>query len=317
MAEGFDLQGHRGACGLKPENTLPAFEVAFDLGVTSVETDIHLTRDGVPILFHDPAVSDRLCRLLPGSDAAAPALQPPVASLTLAQMRCYRADANPDPQRFPEQNADVTPLAEMFAERQGIDPFTPPALADLLSFTLAYAGEPGRLAGKSPEQRSRAGAVRFDLELKRVPFRPETIGDGFNGSAPGTLEIGVHKVVQAAGMLNRVVVRSFDHRSVSALRRLKPALATAIIVVDAPVSLVKLAAQAGAKTYCPAYRLIDEAQVRQAHASGIRVLPWTVNEPADWERLLQWGVDGICTDYPDRLAVFLKSWALEDMESGR
>src|SRR5713226_7104401 len=106
----FDLQGHRGARGLKPENTLPAFEVAFDLGVTSVETDVHLTRDGVAILTHDGSIHSRFCRLLPGSTAPDPASQPLVSSLTLAQLRGYRADRNPDPGRFARQDAIVTPL---------------------------------------------------------------------------------------------------------------------------------------------------------------------------------------------------------------
>src|ERR1043166_3498370 len=73
MPARFDLQGHRGARGLKPENTLPSFEVAFDSGVSTVETDVHLTRDGVPVLFHDGTVSERLCRLVPGSAAPDPA----------------------------------------------------------------------------------------------------------------------------------------------------------------------------------------------------------------------------------------------------
>src|SRR5262249_10726268 len=107
----FDLQGHRGARGLKPENTLPSFETAFDGGVTTIETDVHLTADGVPILCHDPFISERLCRRLPGSDAPDPAAQPLVSTLTLAQLRSYAADHNPAPQRFPDQDAAVTPLA--------------------------------------------------------------------------------------------------------------------------------------------------------------------------------------------------------------
>src|SRR5207247_2634293 len=103
----FDAQGHRGARGLKPENTLPSFEAAFDLGVTSVETDLHLTRDGVPILYHDAAISERICRLIPGCDAPDPSRQPFLSSLTLQQLRGYRADRNPDPRRFPDQDAGV------------------------------------------------------------------------------------------------------------------------------------------------------------------------------------------------------------------
>src|SRR6266436_3300737 len=123
----FDLQGHRGARGLKPENTLPAFEVAFDIGVTSVETDVHLTADGIPILIHDPSI-DTLCRRLPGSARADPASQRLVRALTLAQLRGYRADRNPDPGRFVHQDANVTPLAQLYAERVSMDPYVLPTL---------------------------------------------------------------------------------------------------------------------------------------------------------------------------------------------
>jgi glycerophosphoryl diester phosphodiesterase len=302
----FNLQGHRGARGLKPENTLPSFEAAFDLGVTSVETDIHLTRDGVPVLVHDAVVSDRLCRLVPGSGAPDPASGPRIAELDLAQLRGYRADRNPDPHRFPTQDVGVTPLAEMFAAERGIDPYTPPTLAELFAFAQAYAGEMGKRAGKTTDQRDKTRRLWFDLELKRVPFRPEMIGDNFDGSAPGLLEQAVVKAVRTAGVLDRTIVRSFDHRSIRAVRRLEPALATAVLVVGtAPISPGLLARQAGAEAYCPGFDFLDEVQVRQAHAEGIRVVPWTVNEPADWARLLDWGVDGITTDYPDRLAVLL------------
>src|SRR5947207_8750964 len=111
MTTRFDLQGHRGARGLKPENTLPSFEAAFDLGVTTVETDLHLSRDGVPVITHDPQVSELLCRRLAGTAAPDPATRPLVSSLSLAELRAYRADRNPDPVRFSVQDATVTPLA--------------------------------------------------------------------------------------------------------------------------------------------------------------------------------------------------------------
>jgi glycerophosphoryl diester phosphodiesterase len=307
MPPSFDLQGHRGARGLKPENTLPSFEAAFDVGVTTVETDLHLARDGVPILFHDAVLSDRLCRLLPGNAGPDPATRPLIATLTMAQLRGYAADRNPDPQRFPTQEAGVTPLARLFAERHSFHPFTPPSLTDLFAFAAAYAGELGRLAGKTPEQRDRARQVRFDLELKRVPYRPEWMGDPFDGITPGLLERRTVEAVLASGVLERTVVRSFDHRSVRAVRSLEPALTTAVLIADTtPVNPVALVQEAGASIYCPSLEFLDELQIRQAHAAGIKVIPWTVNEPADWHRLLAWGVDGITTDYPDRLAGLLR-----------
>jgi glycerophosphoryl diester phosphodiesterase len=287
MTRRFDLQGHRGARGLKPENTLPAFEIAFDLGVTSVETDVRLTRDGVPVLFHDDRVG-----------AA------PINSLTLAELRGYRADRNPDPARFPQQDAAVTPLARWFAERHGLDPFAPPRLAELFAFAADYAGELGRLAGKTATQRQHAASVRFDLELKYTPFRPQLSGDVSDSRGSALLEERLLEIVRAAGMIERTSVRSFDHRCMRALRQAEPRLTAGVLIAGtAPVAPADLVLRADAQVYCPDFEFLDQEQVRQCHAAGIRVVPWTVNEPADGQRLLDWGVDGITTDYPDRFLI--------------
>jgi glycerophosphoryl diester phosphodiesterase len=301
----FELQGHRGARGLRPENTLPSFEAALDVGVTAVETDVHLTADGVPVLFHDARVTARLCR--PAGGARAPSGEPPVSTLTLAELRACRADRNPAPERFPDQNASATPLAAWFAAGHGTDPYTPPTLAELFAFCAAYAGPAGRQTGKGDAQRRAAGRLRFDLELKRVPFRPEVIGDDLTPGRPGRLERAVVEAVRAAGVAGRTTVRSFDHRAAAAVRHLEPRVRVAVLVAGtAPVEPAALARQAGAEVYCPDVEFLDEAQVRQLHADGVRVLPWTVNDAGDAERLLAWGVDGITTDYPDRLADLLR-----------
>jgi glycerophosphoryl diester phosphodiesterase len=292
----FDLQGHRGARGLKPENTLPSFETAFDLGVSTVETDLHLTRDGVVVLCHDPVLSPRL-HTPPVNAATA---WRAVAEVTLSELRGYRADRNPDPVRFPRQDAGVTPLAAWFADEHGFDPWSTPTLDDLLRFAVAYTGAAGARAGKTDAQRNRARHVRFDLELKRVPFYPEAINDGFTGRAPGLLEERVVQAVRAAGVVGRTTVRSFDHRSVYWLRQFEPGLTGAVLVAEtAPVSPADLARRAGATIYAPDYRFLDEDLVRQVHADGVRVVPWTVNDPAHARRLVAWGVDGLTSDFPD------------------
>jgi glycerophosphoryl diester phosphodiesterase len=302
----FELQGHRGARGLKPENTFASFEVAFDLGVSAVETDVHLTRDGVPILVHDASITDRIFQLIEGKAAPRPATELWVSSLSLEQLRCYRANLNPSPNRFPGQNTDVPPLSALFASQRNLDPVTPPTLRDLFEFGRSYAGELGRQAGKSPEQQMRVRRLRFDLELKRVPFHPEVINDDFDGEHPGLLEREVVGAIRSAEVLASTTVRSFDHRSVRAIKRLEPGLATAVLVTGtAPVAPVPLVRAAGAGTYCPDYLFLDAAQVREAHQEGIRVVPWTVNDPSHFLRLLDWGVDGITTDFPDRMAALL------------
>jgi glycerophosphoryl diester phosphodiesterase len=305
------VQGHRGARGLRPENTLPSFETAMDVGATSIETDVHLTRDGVPVLVHDPVVSERLFRPAPVSGPAPPALPRLVRSLTLAELRGYWADRNPDPARFAEQIAVVTPLAASFATTRGIYAHAVSSVDDFIEFVAAYAGELGTKAGKTPEQQARAQRLRFDLELKRVPFHPETIGDGFDGETAGLLEQRLVDILRAGGVVERTTVRSFDHRCVRAIGRLEPRLTLAVLVAGtAPINPVALARDCGASAYCPEYTFLDAAQVQALHAAQIGVLPWTVNEPDAWTRLLEWGVEGITTDCPDRLAAFLKERGL-------
>ena len=143
-----------------------------------------------------------------------------------------------------------------------------------------------------------------------MPFHPEAIGDEFRGGAAGRLERGVVEAVRAAGLWERTRVRSFDHRCVRALREIEPRIEGAILVAEtALVDPAEAALRAGAKVYCPHYLFLDEPQVAQAHAAGLRVLPWTANEPAVWEQLLAWRVDGLTTDFPDRLATFLRTKA--------
>ncbi|HTU92747.1 MAG TPA: glycerophosphodiester phosphodiesterase family protein [Gemmataceae bacterium] len=303
----FNLQGHRGARALHPENTLPSFEAALDAGVSSIETDVHLTRDGVAVLCHDPLLCDPPWSLLRPESAASSTIPPLVSRLSLVDLRGYRADGNPDPRRFPDQSAAVTPLAALFAEQRGLHPYGIPTLEELLQLTAAYAGEMGTRAGKSEMQRQRARSVLFDLELKRVPFYPETINDRYDGTAPGLLEERIVETVRRAGVTARTTVRSFDHRCVRLLREMEPALTGAVLLAEtAPVAPAELIERADAQVYCPGYSFLDEAIVRQVHSAGAHVLPWTVNQPEHWQRLLDWGVDGITTDVPHRLAHYLR-----------
>ncbi len=275
----IEVQGHRGARGLAAENTLAGFESALDLGVSSIETDVHLTRDDVPILFHDERLGPALVR-----------------SLTLAEVRLCRIEGS---------THRPTPAADRFADAHAI-----PTLAEFFAFVTAYAGALGEQTGKTEAQRTAARRLVFDIELKRVPFRPETIGDGFDGTGPALLERVVVAALRQADLLERARVRSFDHRSVLAVKQLEPTLQTGILIDGtAPANIGMLLDAARAEVYCPDYRFVDADVVRQVHAAGKRIVPYTVNEPGDWQRLLAWGVDGITTDYPDRLLQWLHSFS--------
>lgn len=311
LGASFNLQGHRGARGLRPENTLPSFETALDAGVSSIETDLHLSCDGQVVVSHDPTIGPRLCRLVPGYTGAEPVSRPLLSQLTVAQLRCYQADGNPDPARFPTQDNTSTPVATAFSQQRGVNVYGLPTLDELFEFVAAYAGPLGQHADKSPDPLAKAARTVFDLELKHVPGRPELIGDGFDGQSAGLLEERVLEAIHRHAVLDRTIIRSFDHRSVKAIKQREPRLRTAVLVAGtAPVAPEELAARAGASIYCPEYHFVDHAQVLRLHAAGIAVLPWTVNDPADWQRLLAWGVDGITTDFPDRLAAVLRENAI-------
>jgi glycerophosphoryl diester phosphodiesterase len=303
----FNLQGHRGARGLKPGNTLPSFEVALDIGVTSIETDLHLTRDGQVIVSHGPTLSNRVGRMGSHKGSMDLASPPLLSTLTRAQLADYVADVNPDPSQFPEQDSTATPVATLFAQRYLSNAFALPTLDEFVAFVALYAGQLGEDANKSPNQRARAARLVFDLELKRVPGRPERMGDGFDGRSMGLLEECVLDCLQRHGVVERTVIRSFDHRSIRVLKEREPRLQTGVILANtAPVAPEELCRQAGASVFCLDVNFLDQIQVRQLHAAGVAVVPWTVNDPKDWDRLLAWGVDGITTDYPDRLAAVLR-----------
>jgi glycerophosphoryl diester phosphodiesterase len=241
----FDIQGHRGAPFLSLENTLSSFEAALDAGATSLECDVHVTADGVPVLCHDPWVETAGRRL--------------VRDLTKAE--CSR-----------------------------------PTLAELYEFVRGYA-----------DRRKAAAAFILDVEVKRYPYE-----EAIEGLQVKRTEEAVLAVIRTAGMNpaahSETRVRSFDHRTVRRLCEAEPALTgVAIVEGTAPVDPVAVVRAAGAQIYGPDFRFLDSEQVRQCHAAGIAVIPWTVNDPADWARLVGWGVDGITTDYPDRLAAWLAS----------
>ena len=122
LAENFDVQGHRGARGLKPENTLPAFETALDMGVSTLELDLHFTVDQVVIIWHDDKISTNKCstntNLL-------------LSQLTLKQLKTYHCSRNPDTNRFPFQNNSATTLAGKNYQIQTLD--------ELFTFVQKYA----------------------------------------------------------------------------------------------------------------------------------------------------------------------------------
>lgn len=290
----YDLQGHRGARGLRPENTLPAFEAALDLLVTTLEADVHLTADGQVVVWHDPVIDPSKCGLTPASPAGLPDPDDPrvageelrVRALTAGRLAGYRCDRNPDPGRFPRQ---ITEPGAVAGDDYGIA-----TVSELFEFVASYAASPD----KTDEQRANAAEVLFNLETKRVADDPQTIDDGFDGINAGPLELALLAAIEAAGVTERTTVQSFDHRSLWAVAATGSEVALAALSSRSLPDFGDLA-KGGASVWSPNQSLVSPASLENAHAAGLAVIPWTVNDPDDMQRLLELGADGIITDRPD------------------
>lgn len=260
-AMAIDLQGHRGARGLAPENTLPGFERAIALGVTTLELDVGVTRDGVVVVHHDRALNPDLARGPDGQWVKAPA--PTIFSLTFEQLKTY------DVGRL----RPGSEYSSRFKDQKPVDGARIPKLEDVL-----------KLDAK----------VRFNIETKLSPEAPhETL-------APEPFARALIAEVRKAGVEKRTTIQSFDFRTLKVVEREAPEIATAYLASrrypdPAPV------AQAGAKIWSPDYTILTAESVARAKALGMKIVPWTVNEPADIARVLDLRVDGVISDYPDRV----------------
>ncbi|MDM0028535.1 glycerophosphodiester phosphodiesterase [Variovorax saccharolyticus] len=280
----IDLQAHRGGRALAPENTLSAFSNAIEIGVTTLELDIGLSADDVVVISHDTLLNPEHTRDARGNFLKAKG--PSIRSLTLAQLQTYdvgRIDpassyGKPFPKQLWSDGERIPTLAALFAR------------VDQLG----------------------ASKLRFNIETKLDPALPEET------ASPEQMVRALLAEIDKAGMAQRVTVQSFDWRSLALVGQAAPQMPRAYLTSARTLKdsrwtaglrledfgsaprLVKAAAGAtGAPLiWSPAYNDLTPAQVQEAHALGLTVLPWTVNQRADMARLLDWGVDGIITDDP-------------------
>ncbi|MCY7304751.1 MAG: glycerophosphodiester phosphodiesterase [Rhodoferax sp.] len=291
----FDLQGHRGARGDRPENTLAAFEHALEIGVNTLELDVAITADGVPVISHDPYLNPALTRDAQGQWLKARG--PLIRSLTLAQLQVYDV-GRADP---------ASEVARQFPLQQARDGQRIPTLASLFQSVGATGTQ----------------QVRFNIETKIFPNQPA------DTATPDNFVDAVLAVVRAAGLTSRVTIQSFDWRTLRRLQQLEPRIATVYLTVELPqsnnvqdpawtagmfskdyASTPHMVKASGGAVWSPHFATIDANKVRAAQQLGLKVIPWTVNEPADMERLIGWGIDGLISDYPARARDVMRRFGL-------
>ena len=284
----FDLQGHRGARGLAPENTLAAFAKALQIGVTTLETDLAVTKDGVIVLSHSPRLNPDITRGPDGQWITEPIL---IQSLMAAELRRF------DVGRI----KPWTPYHAQFPTHVPADGSIP-TLEDLFRLTQGSA--------KSP---------RFNIEIKTSPSAPD------DAPPPQVFARMVIEAVRRLDMAQRTSIQSFDWSALLAAKRLAPEIETACLtsqsgsldniraagqhpspwlagfnLQDYAHSLPRLVKAAGCDTWLPYHGDLRAALVKEAHALGLKVIPWTINSRLNMNQAIDMEVDGLITDYPDR-----------------
>jgi glycerophosphoryl diester phosphodiesterase len=274
MQRRFHVLGHRGARGLFPENTLGGFRAAMALGVTWFEIDVGVLKDGTVVVHHDPALNPDILsvngRFFGGS-------LPLLKSMPWDELEDYSVGRIRPGSDYAAQFPDQLP---MDGERI-------PTLADVLALDAG---------------------LRWTIELKLIADRPE-----WTVPVEEMVE-RVLDVVDAAGAGGRVLLQSFDWRAPRLVRRRRPDIAVAWLtraetIAEAPLwwgravpqSVPRAIVEEGGGTWTPAFAELTQPLIEEAHRLDLAVVPWTVNLPGDIGRMIGWGVDGVITDYPDRV----------------
>lgn len=272
QAPEFDLQAHRGGRGETTEGSLRAFAKSLEIGVSTLELDVVLTRDRQPLVWHDPTIDAEKCAdtaPVSAGDPQYPYVGKLVLELTLAQIRTLDCGRRLD--EFPHAEVvrgnRIATLPEVFA------------LAD------SY----------------RAEAVRYNIETKVEAGEPGASAE------PQEFVDAILAAVRLAGKVDHVEIQSFDWRTLPLVRQAEPSIPLVALYDEQsrePESGDPLigAVMAGANIVSPDYRLVTgKPYVDRAHALGLKVVPWTVDDADAMRQQIADGVDGLITDYPTLL----------------
>ncbi|MGE0589390.1 MAG: glycerophosphodiester phosphodiesterase [Cyclobacteriaceae bacterium] len=269
----FDVQGHRGARGLKPENTIPAFILALDSGVTTVELDLAVTRDGKLVVSHEPWMSADICLNPAGEEITSKEEKSyNIYEMTYAEVQQFDCGSRGN-KRFPEQEKMST---------------TKPLLSDVIVAIEDHIKSYTRYE------------VDYNIEIKS-----DEEGDNRFHPDPAKFSDMVYELVDQYLPMERVVIQSFDFRVLKYWHEKYPNIRLAALVeniksVDA--NLKDLGFEPA--IYSPYYKLLNKSKVDALHKRKIKVIPWTVNEISEMLALKGMGVDGFITDYPNRAKQF-------------
>ncbi len=265
----FDVQGHRGARGLKPENTIPAFITALDSGVTTLEMDVVITADNQVVLSHEPFISGAFCLDSTGGTISGKEEKKyNIYKMTYDQVAKFDCGSKGN-DKFPQQTK----------EKQ-----SKPLLRDVIVAVEDHIRSATRYE------------VDYNIEIKSTPE-----GDGKEHPSVEVFSDLVYELLDQYLPLDRIVIQSFDFRVLRYWHTKYPHVRLAALVenlksIDANLNDLGF----NPSIYSPYYKLINREKVSYLKRKKIRVIPWTVNEEKEMLLLRGMGVDGFITDYPDR-----------------
>jgi glycerophosphoryl diester phosphodiesterase len=272
QSDTFDLQGHRGARGLMPEYTIPAFLKAVDLGVNTVEFDVVVTGDGKVLVSHEPWFN----HLFSSKPNGEPVTESEEMDLNIYEMTYEET-----------QQFDVGKRGNPNFPNQQPMEVTKPLMKDAIRAVEEYASE------------NDLPPLHYNIETKS---RPEWYGE----YVPGPEEFSrlLFEELKELGVLDRVIIQSFDPSTLIAFKQLAPDVRQAMLVSNdvLPDMYINLLGYTP-EIWSPNYQLLDAESVSQLQSKGMKVIPWTVNTVDEMRELLRFGVDGFITDYPDSAAV--------------
>jgi glycerophosphoryl diester phosphodiesterase len=261
-----EIHGHRGYRGHFPENTLTAFKEAVLLGVDALELDVVISKDSQVVVSHEPWFNYKISTE-PNGEKVRALHQHNLFRMNYEEIRKYDCGIRGNSE-FPEQK----PLAEY-------KPLLNEVIAVLEAFCIANDLPP----------------VTYNIEIKSGK-----IGDGKWHPEPAVIARLVYEEIRAFNINERILVQSFDIRSLQAIHKLDPDLRIGLLIantgsVDHNIRKLGFCPY----MYNPSLKLTKEHTIRQAHDHGCKIMPWTINHAEDMKRLMDWGVDGIITDYPN------------------
>ena len=272
-ATAFDKEGHRGCRGLMPENTIPAMLKAIDLGVTTLEMDASVSKDKKVFLSHEPFFNHEITTKPTGGFIEESAEKTyNMYQLNYAEIQKFDVGLKPHP-RFPQQQKV---------------PAVKPLLADLFDSVLNYC------------QQKKMPIPQFNIETKT-----NAKTDGMYHPGPEEFVELLVAVIQSKKMEEKVIIQSFDIRTLQYLHTKYPNFKTALLIEDFDKKAFALQLQGLGflpTIYSPAESLVTDLLVKQCRDAGIQIIPWTVNDLPRMQALKNMGVHGIISDYPNLFA---------------